>query len=177
MFKKKYPYNLLDVLSYSPLRSNRFVVTIVDNNGKTITSPEVESIDIPESAVSTIPLQFDNKTQTLIPYSANYSANTINITFRELEGDSMYKFFNKWVNRVIPRNSDKRIYNIPYYDTIVNNSNMDINILSVDNVVLSTVRFNNIYPNNIKLSSLDMNARDSYVTSTVTIVFEEFKYI
>ena len=61
MFKKKYPYNLLDVLSYSPLRSNRFVVTIVDNNGKTITSPEIESVDIPESAVSTIPLQFDNK--------------------------------------------------------------------------------------------------------------------
>jgi hypothetical protein len=176
MANNKYSYNLLNALT-SPLRSNRFVVTIVDNNGKIEKSDEVESIDIPESAVSTIPLQFDNKTQTLIPYSANYSANTINITFRELEDSSMYKFFYDWINTVIPRNVDKRSYNIPYYDTIVKGSNMTIELLDITGQVLSTVQFNNIYPNNVKLSSLDMNARDDYVKSTVTIVFEEFKYI
>ena len=175
MANNRYPYNLLDALT-SPLRSNRFVVTIVDNKGLTKTSAEIESVDIPESAVSSIPLQFDNKTQTLIPYAANYNTNTINMTFREREDSSMYVFFYDWINRVIPRDPEQRTYNIPYYNTIVKGSNMEIELLDITGQEVSTVKFINIYPNNVKLSSLDMNARDSYVTSTVTIVFEEFEY-
>lgn len=176
MSKQKYPYNILNALS-APLRSNRFIVTILDNTGKSVVSSELESIDMPESSISTIALQVDNKSQTLIPYAANYSTNSVSLTFRELEKGGMYKFFNNWINRVIPRQQDMRIYNIPYYNTIVEKSNMTVDFLAINNEVLNTIKFNNIYPSNIKLSNLDMNTRDDYVKSTINIVFEEFTYI
>ena len=162
--------DISDLMKLSPLRSNRFTVEMskLDNVKYTI-----ESVDLPDSGINTFPFQFDNKTPTLIPYAANYGGNSISMVFRENEEQaSPYPSVLKWLDEVIIRNHRARTYKIPYFNDIV--SDMNIICEATDDSPVYIINFIDCYPISAKLSSLDMNARDAYVTSTIVMSFAEF---
>jgi hypothetical protein len=162
--------DISDLMKLSPLRSNRFKVEMskLDNVKYTI-----ESVDLPDSGINTFPFQFDNKTPTLIPYAANYGGNSISMVFRENEEQaSPYPSVLKWLDEVIIRNHRARTYKIPYFNDIV--SDMNIICEATDDSPVYIINFIDCYPISAKLSSLDMNARDAYVTSTIVMSFAEF---
>ena len=130
-------------------------------------------MDLPDSGINTFPFQFDNKTPTLIPYAANYGGNSISMVFRENEEQaSPYPSVLKWLDEVIIRNHRARTYKIPYFNDIV--SDMNIICEATDDSPVYIINFIDCYPISAKLSSLDMNARDAYVTSTIVMSFAEF---
>lgn len=162
--------DISDLMKLSPLRSNRFKVEMakLDNVKYTI-----ESVDLPDSGINTFPFQFDNKTPTLIPYAANYGGNSISMVFRENEEQaSPYPSVLKWLDEVIIRDHRARTYKIPYFNDIV--SDMNIICEATDDSPVYIINFIDCYPISAKLSSLDMNARDAYVTSTIVMSFAEF---
>ena len=162
--------DISDLMKLSPLRSNRFKVEMskLDNVKYTI-----ESVDLPDSGINTFPFQFDNKTPTLIPYAANYGGNSISMVFRENEEQaSPYPSVLKWLDEVIIRDHRARSYKIPYFNDIV--SDMNIICEATDDSPVYIINFIDCYPISAKLSSLDMNARDAYVTSTIVMSFAEF---
>ena len=162
--------DISDLMKLSPLRSNRFTVDIARLKNVKYT---IESVDLPDSGVSTFPAQFDNKTPTLIPYGANYGGNSISMVFRENEEkNSPYLPVLEWLDKVIIRNHGKRTYQIPYFSDIV--SDMSITCQTTKDIQVYKINFIDCYPISAKLSSLDMNARDAYVTSTIVMSFAEF---
>ena len=161
---------LAQLMNQTPLRSNRFSLKIPKLANVRYT---IESVDMPDSGISTFPAQFDNKTPTLIPYAANYGANSISMVFRENEEQaSPYPSVLKWLDEVIIRNHRARTYKIPYFNDIV--SDMNIICEATDDSPVYIINFIDCYPISAKLSSLDMNARDAYVTSTIVMSFAEF---
>jgi len=162
--------DISDLMKLSPLRSNRFSLTIPRLTNVKYT---IESVDLPDSGVSTFPAQFDNKSPTLIPYAANYGGNSISMVFRENEEkNSPYLSVLEWLDKVIIRDHGKRTYQIPYFSDIV--SDMSITCETTNNKQVYKIDFIDCYPISAKLSSLDMNARDAYVTSTIVMSFAEF---
>jgi len=162
--------DISDLMRLSPLRSNRFTLTIPKLGNVKYT---IESVDLPDSGISTFPAQFDNKSPTLIPYAANYGGNSISMVFRENEEMiSPYVRVLKWLDEVIIRDHGKRTYQIPYFSDIV--SDMSITCETTLDKEVYTINFIDCYPLSAKLSSLDMNARDAYVTSTIVMSFAEF---
>lgn len=158
------------LMKLSPLRSNRFTLTVPRLKNVKYT---IESVDLPDSGVSTFPAQFDNKSPTLIPYAANYGGNSISMVFRENEEkNSPYLSVLEWLDEVIIRNHRARTYKIPYFNDIV--SDMNIICEATDDSPVYIINFIDCYPISAKLSSLDMNARDAYVTSTIVMSFAEF---
>lgn len=162
--------NISDLIGLSPLRSNRFTVDIARLKNVKYT---IESVDLPDSSISTFPVQFDNKTPTLIPYGASYGGNSISMVFRENEERiSPYLRVLEWLDEIIIRNHGKRTYQIPYFSQIV--SDMSITCQDTTDKEVYKINFIDCYPVSAKLSSLDMNARDAYVTSTIVMSFAEF---
>lgn len=162
--------DLGQLMKQTPLRSNRFSVKIPKLSNVKYT---IESVDLPDSGISTFPMQFDNKSPTLIPYAANYGGNSISMVFRENEEmTGPYLDVLKWLDTVIIRDHGKRTYKIPYFSEIV--SDMTIICEDTMNKEVYKISFIDCFPISAKLSSLDMNARDAYVTSTIVMSFAEF---
>lgn len=162
--------DLAQLMKQTPLRSNRFSLKIPKLANVRYT---IESVDLPDSGINTFPFQFDNKTPTLIPYAANYGGNSISMVFRENEEmTGPYLDVLKWLDTVIIRDHRARTYKIPYFSDIV--SDMTITCEDTMNKEIYKISFIDCYPISAKLSSLDMNARDAYVTSTIVMSFAEF---
>lgn len=169
------PHNqaLAEILSNALMRSNRFSFEITGQSKADIL---LESLDVPEIQLLTLPFQVSNSPAHQIPYGIAYgNNNSINMTFREVESGSKnygwYYIFSNMINKIVQNN-----HTINFYDDVISNS-ASITFWDIDNKTPSNqFIMTNVFVNNLKTSPPDMNQTDAYITAMVTLNFEYFDY-
>lgn len=114
-----------------------------------------------------------------VPRSQKFSQGVL-LTFPVTNDNFITDFFNTWFNRIYSGGRQAGYYGAPfqlsYYDDIILNAEMDINLLDLNGNINRTFTFYEIYPIENLPMQLDMIDPNKYSTYQVLMNFRDFTF-
>lgn len=164
--------------------SNRFSVQfngVPTFNG----SPEIQALSF-EMAPRTI-LNVKDGLQgygqgRLVPRYQEFLSQGIIITFPITNDNYLFEFFNNWFNYFYSSNyaantSTAGGFVLPYYDSAVANTSMQILLLDPNGGVNTRMNFTEVFPVESLPYQFAMRSENAYMTYSVTFGFRDVKYL
>jgi len=136
------------------------------NNLNQILSYSCESISLPGRGLSTQPNRLQGPIREM-PYENLYSGD-ITATFRVSQNFVERKFFEAWMDLILPTNSTFRYMNEYSCD-------LGIQVIGRSEEPLFTVSATRVYPKNIQVVELSSESTNNYMRMTVDFAFQDYQ--
>jgi hypothetical protein len=115
-----------------------------------------------------------------VPRSQNFNEGVL-ITFPITNDHMITTFFDAWFNLIYSGGRQKGDYTFPfqtkYYDDIIYNTQMNVNLLDLNGNINYTYEFYEVYPIECLPIELNMMKRDTYSTYTALLLFRDFNFV
>jgi len=166
-------------------RSNRFSMSFLNLPRKI---PQLENFDLNPLSIAVSGRAIDGVADNLagyglgrtVPRSQKFPEGVM-LNFPITNDHQITYFFNEWFNAIYAGGRQKGDYTKPfqlsYYDDIIYNTQMNINLLDPNGNINATYEFYEVYPVECLPMELSMLKNDLYSVYAVLMMYRDFNFV
>ena len=99
------------------------------------------------------------------------------LAFPITNDNHIMKLFDNWFNAIYAGKKQRKNFTVQYYDTLVKNTNMIVDVLDPNGNVNTKIRFYEVYPLETQPIEFSMMENNQYSVYQVLMNYREFVYL